>query len=146
MDRCPHPGRGPEGSCEDAPSRTRSGVQIARPPSGRSFDDRWPQHPESPGASNDLPPSLATLEFWRLEVRLSAWIDRARGQKLEIFGLLLLSSLLSLPEFLLNFVVGGASEGIKENHHNCCQPQPQSHQVIRRNEAQQGLIQKQLKL
>ena len=138
MGRCPHPGRVAEGSCEDVPSRNGSGAQIARPPSGRSFHDHWSQHHESPGASNDLPRGRATLEFWQPEVRPSVWIDRARGQKLEIISLLLLSSLLRLLEFLLNFVVGCASEGIKENHDNRCKPQPESCQIKRRNKAQQG--------
>ena len=145
MDRCPHPGRGAEGSCEDVPSRNDSDAQIATPPSGRSFDDRWFRNHASPGASSDPPPNRAILEFWRPEVQPSAWIDHPRDQKSEIFRLLLLPSLLSLPKFFLHFVVGGAGEGIKENHHDRCEPQPESRQIIRRDEAQQGLVETHIK-
>ena len=133
MDHCQHPGKEPEGSCEDAPSSNDSGAQIARFPSDRMSEHRLFLHHESQAANSDLQPSLATLEFWLPEAQPSAPGDRARDQGLKIFGLLKLLPELNFPELLLHFVAGCSSEGIKEDHNNCCQAQAQCRKIIRGN-------------
>jgi len=55
-----------------------------------------------------------------------------------IVGLLPLLPELRFLQLLLHFVIGCAREGIKENHNNRCQPEAERHQIIRRDQAQQG--------